>query len=1254
MSRIVVYLVVAAAGCAASAHDPRLDAIAPATVTSLVETPAVVHGAELDAVVQLDLDTNAPAGVDRGWQLRIDALPIATPIWRDRETLELTIPRGLAAGMHDVIAISPSGLELVLPQGLAVTDEPIGLALSIEDAPGGAGQPIGGMLIAGEELTAFAVVRDPQQTFIADVAVAWDTTNAIGTLTGGVAAQVLLTATTVGTARITAHQAGASLDAETADLSVIAGAATRIAIADAPGGTGTVIGDRSGLTTDADGGLVAHAIAYDAFDNYAGAPVMTWSLTGVTGTLPATSTTTASIDFTTPGSGVLHATHATLGAASTGRLDVAPGRAAALSVNPSTLSLTADDLPATFTATATDGDGNATTNLGTLTWSIASGPITSIDPNTGALDPRHSGSGAVGVTSSLGPAAQSGAIVITAGAPTALAIAPPGLTVSADAAATQFTATALDGDGNATATGVLAWSIASGPISTIGAATGVFDPRAAGTGTIAATSALGPSGTVPVTVIPGRAASLVATPNSVDVVEGSAVVPFAVTASDGDGNPTSDLGTIVWSVSSGPITAIASATGDLTPTTAGTGTIRATSSYGATDDTGAIRIRRTAKLTASLAVPAQVTIGQTFAVTMTVTNIGEDAAANVTPCALALGGTGAATIDTSPSPLASLAAGAGTLQTWSLTATTAGSLSLMTCASATDVTTGAPTTASGSTTTTVLLPTQLAASIASPSLVGRGATFTVTMIVTNTGQITATGVVPSALTATGSGAATLSASPSGGASIAPGGTATFSWSYVATSVGSVQLHGGATDGTVTSPAAVSNITDIVESYVVTPDPFGDGTPFGFVAGYQGKVYVGPNATGTAAFRMTPDGANPEPLSFLFARDVTGSKADNTSLAPYTSLGALGCTKDTAACGPDNENQRGLFTAVTIAGTEWLIASGAKTAEDAAYLYMTTATGTNLGFHYLDLNALTASDETAGMTALGAVGNRLYLGFGAGSGHSATLYALTTQPSAPGLDATAVDLIDMRLDRLPRWQGTTTPENVDAIASLGGIAYVATKNAWVRSNVTSPGPMQSLCIFPLVCDWVDITPSTAAYTTRTSRATAKAGQLEPPDRAVPQIATFGGRMFVARNTTVGPQLWSCPTTNSKCDSGDWSLVARNSTGDVQLSQFNDPSLTSVTMLVATSSYLYIGFDSANGLQVFRTANPAAVIRGDFEGTNGCSAAAHPGSCDGYGGVGLGNPSQTRIFDGKALTFGSSSAVWMTIGNGAAPLALVMLP
>ncbi|HUJ58048.1 MAG TPA: hypothetical protein VLX92_06135, partial [Kofleriaceae bacterium] len=412
--RALSFAGVCAAACGATNHAPQLDAVVPATVSSLAATPAVVHGEQLDAAAHVGLDDDRPAELANTWQDAIDAtaLPDASVTWRGPTEIDIVVPAGLPLGPHDVTAIGPSGTPLVLPGGLSVVAEPVNFQLSIEDAPGGTGAPIGARaLAAGDSLDAYAVVRDGG-AFVMDAPATWSAS--LGTIAADPAGHATFTATTVGATRLTATLVAASLSASSGALAISAGAASQLAIDDAPGGSGAPIGDRGGLTTDASGGLTAYAVARDAYGNFVADTAVTWTLTGVTAALPPAPATSAALDFATPGAGVLHAS-SSLGTAQTGTLSVVPGRVAELAISPATLAVSADAAPVAFTATAYDGDGNVTTTTGILTWSIASGPITSIDPVTGSFTPTAAGTGAIALASSLGPSATSGAISVLPG-----------------------------------------------------------------------------------------------------------------------------------------------------------------------------------------------------------------------------------------------------------------------------------------------------------------------------------------------------------------------------------------------------------------------------------------------------------------------------------------------------------------------------------------------------------------------------------------------------------------------------------------------------------------------------------------------------------------------------------------------------------------------------------------------------------------------------------------------------------------------
>lgn len=443
--------------------------------------------------------------------------------------------------------------------------------------------------------------------------------------------------------------------------------------------------------------------------------------------------------------------------------------------------------------------------------------------------------------------------------------------------------------------------------------------------------------------------------------------------------------------------------------------------------------------------------------------------------------------------------------------------------------------------------------------------------------------------------------------------------------------GGSGDGgTVTDPVTM-----------IADDPFGDGTSFSYVAAFDGHVYFGPSANGAAMVRTLPDGTGAESVALAIARDTTGNVASNTSTAPYPSIGATGCVANTAACGPDNENGRGLMASGIIGGTEWLIIGGGRTGGDLDYVYMASSPVAPLAFRYVDISVATGP-QTRGFASLHAFGDRLYMGFPDTGGQRPYLIALLAPPLAPGLDAVAgVSVLNLDASAIPGF-ASTNPASIDAITDFAGRLYIANAGAWARATVLAP--------ITAPADWSVITPSAAAYAAKASVATAKVIDLEPQDRAIPQMAVYQQKLYVARNTTTGPQLWRCdPTLTAPaehCDAGDWSLIVANTTGDPLLSQFNNGANVAISMLVATPTHLYVGFDNAaQGVVIFRSGAADPMAAADFEGDNGCSASASPTTCEGIGGFGIGSASNTQIFSASALTFGPSTAVYVATGSGA---------
>jgi hypothetical protein len=300
-------------------------------------------------------------------------------------------------------------------------------------------------------------------------------------------------------------------------------------------------------------------------------------------------------------------------------------------------------------------------------------------------------------------------------------------------------------------------------------------------------------------------------------------------------------------------------------------------------------------------------------------------------------------------------------------------------------------------------------------------------------------------------------------------------------------------------------------------------------------------------------------------------------------------------------------------------------------------------------------QTRGFSAALFFGDRLYLGFPDTGGNRPYLLALQRFPTqAPGYEASqGLDAEDLKAENMPGiGQGGTPPNRanmqmIDTLIAFQDRLYLANNGGCVRSTTATPRSYGSA-----VGDWAPCTPSEPAYLQRASRTTLKTADLEPADRAVPRMAVFQGRLYLARNTAVGPQLFACDPSRTApaadCDPGDWSLVVPNSAGDTLLTQFDDPANSSVSSLAATASHLYVGFDnSTRGAVLLRTSAATPRTQADFQGRDGCSAASRATGCEGLGGDGLG-VGASRFFDALAQEEDGTGAVYLTAGDGAGPV------
>jgi hypothetical protein len=664
-----------------------------------------------------------------------------------------------------------------------------------------------------------------------------------------------------------------------------------------------------------------------------------------------------------------------------------------------------------------------------------------------------------------------------------------------------------------------------------------------------------------------------------------------------------------------------------------------------------------AVMTAAIPGEGAAAVGDVVDVAITVSNLGE---ATISAVQAEMAVTGAGALAVVAAPVAQdVPAGASRTFVFRFRATAAGDVTLAASVTGTDPRTGGIVSASASGHLAVQLRAQIAVTVSLPGGPIALGELPVTVTLANVGTATAQAVTVSTPTVTPSStaAAVPVVAPQIEATLGSGESRAFTWTYRAIASGSLQVETTASWaddlGIVRSAGAISGVVRVLENAeVIAVDPLGDGSPFAFVAGYRGQLVVGPNRTGTAIARTQLDGTGLERLALSFGRDQTGSNVASNTAPPYASIGFTGCTPNSAvdACGPDDEDGRGLLTSASFAGDEWLVLGGARSGGELDYVYLSRATTSPLAFSYVDVGGLLGA-ATRGFTAAAVSGDRLYLGFADNGGNRPYGLALLTAPPATtaGLDAVqGTDALELGLHTAydSAYHAFTTISMIDSIADLNGRVYFFNNSGCLGARTATPASS---------ADFFACSPTAGVdYDLTAAVAPPRQYDLEPRDRAWPQVAVWNGRLFAIRNTTTGPQLWCCDPVRRgdplACDPSDWYLVAPDVAYRTRLGK---ATATSATLLVATPTHLLVGFDDPSaGIHVFRTSVATPIFESDFTGRDGCLAGT--AGCEGLGGDGLGAPGQlVRIFDAKAIAVDGRTDVYLTAGDGAGPVEVVRL-
>jgi len=401
------------------------------------------------------------------------------------------------------------------------------------------------------------------------------------------------------------------------------------------------------------------------------------------------------------------------------------------------------------------------------------------------------------------------------------------------------------------------------------------------------------------------------------------------------------------------------------------------------------------------------------------------------------------------------------------------------------------------------------------------------------------------------------------------------------------------------------------------DPFGDGSTFGYLVDFNSKIYIGPNQKGNAAARFGYAGSNPESIGFNFSIDTTGSTKSNTNAGPFYSIGHSGCTTNIntigSACGPDNEDGRGVFAVGSINSTQYLFMAGARTTPSGAdynfdYIYYTADTSTDLNLKYIDLGTITGT-VTAGTSAIATFTDRLYAGFGKvnDSGSNAPDFGrinfqATAGDAAPctagnSCDATngtgGIRFFINYMDYFGGNGATAGTRNYARVAGVdslfvfndriyaanGGHPTLDHNGSIIRSASTIPAGCNTGTQTCSTSDWVEIGPRTntkwhnSGTNNWYSLELSKFYDFIPADKAFPQMAEFNSNLYVVRNICVvanqGATTWAgSVSTTSGC------LDGTSTNRRAQLWKC-DPTASGVTTTCEAADWSLVGENGSTG-------------------------------------------------------------------------------
>ena len=273
-----------------------------------------------------------------------------------------------ARAVFSDFAPADSGTLTVVAGGMTV--------VKVESSEHGSGSVVSAQNVtAGSTVTGYAIARDGNNNFVANVAATWSLASA----TGGVVNGDLVAATDSKSAVFTGHLIGTAVaravfsdfsPADSGTLTVVAGGTSVVKVESAADGSGSVI---SAQNVTAGSSVTGYAIARDGNNNFVANVAATWSLASATSgvvngdLVAATDTKSAVFTGHLIGTAAARAVVSDFAPIDSGTLTVVAGSADAApsALTPASASLTANGTSTqVLTVTAKDANGNTLSSGG--------------------------------------------------------------------------------------------------------------------------------------------------------------------------------------------------------------------------------------------------------------------------------------------------------------------------------------------------------------------------------------------------------------------------------------------------------------------------------------------------------------------------------------------------------------------------------------------------------------------------------------------------------------------------------------------------------------------------------------------------------------------------------------------------------------------------------------------------------------------------------------------------------------------------